>query len=82
MKKNQLSELTLEELYKKKKTLQGATIGLGIVMVIAFSILLYLVFKSRNFALITIIPAGLISLIPGIIGLVQVNSEIKSRKGN
>ncbi|SHF70251.1 hypothetical protein [Pedobacter caeni] len=82
MKKNQLSELTLDELYKKKKTLQGATIGLGIVMVIAFSILLYLVFKSRNFVLITVIPAGLISLIPGIIGLSQVNSEIKSRKGN
>ena len=80
MKKNQLSELTLDELYKKKKTLQGATIGLGIVMLIAFSILLYLVFKNRNFALITIIPAGLISLIPGIIGLAQVNSEIKLRK--
>lgn len=82
MKKNPLSDLTLDELYKKKKTLQGAVIGLGIVMVTAFSILLYLVFKSKNFVLITIIPACLISLIPAIVGLAQVNSEIKLRKDN
>lgn len=82
MKNNKLSGLTLEELYKRKKTLQGATIGLGIVMVAAFSILLYLVFKSQKFGLIAIIPAGFITLLPGIIGLNQVNTEIKSRNSN
>jgi ABC-type bacteriocin/lantibiotic exporter with double-glycine peptidase domain len=82
MKNNKLSGLTLEELYKRKKTLQGAAIGFGIVMVIAFCILLYLVFQSRKFGLIAIIPAGFMTLLPAIIGLSQVNTEIKSRKSN
>ncbi|RWW92371.1 hypothetical protein [Flavobacterium cerinum] len=82
MKNNKLSGLTLEELYKRKKTLQGATIGFGIVMVIAFSILIYLVFQSKKFGLLAIMPAGFMTLLPGIIGLSQVNAEIKSRKSN
>ncbi len=82
MKNNKLSALTLEELYKRKKTLQGATIGFGIVMVLAFCILLYLIIQSKNFGLIAIIPAGFMTLLPAIIGLSQVNTEIKSRKSN
>lgn len=82
MKNNKLSGLTLEELYKRKKTLQSATIGFGIVMVIAFCILLYLVFQSRKFGVMAIMPTGFMTLLPGIIGLSQVNTEIKSRKAN
>lgn len=80
MKTNKLSALTLEELYKRKKTLQGALIGFGIVMTIAFFILIYLVFLSKKFGLIAIIPAGFMTLLPAIIGLSQVNAEIKLRK--
>lgn len=79
MKNNKLSELTIEELNKRKKILQGATIGFGIVMVIALAILVYLMFRNRNFTLVAIIPACLIVLLPGIINLSKINSEIKTR---
>jgi len=80
MKKNSLSEFSLEELSKRKKKLSAALIGFTIVMVIAYSILVYFVFKSRKFGLIAIIPAGFITLLPMMIGLSQVNAEIKSRQ--
>lgn len=35
MKANKLSELSIEELESKKKTILSATIGLGIVMILA-----------------------------------------------
>lgn len=80
MSKSKLSELTLEELEKKKKTIIGAAIGLGIVTLIAFSILLYLIIKSKNVALVGVLPGSFIIFLPIFIGLSQINAEIKSRK--
>lgn len=80
MSKSKLAELTLEELEKKKKTIIGAAIGLGIVTFIAFSTLLYLVIKNKNTALVGVMPACFIIFLPIIIGLNQINTEIKSRK--
>lgn len=79
MKERKFSELSIEELYKKKKTLTSIMIGFGVVMVILYAILLYLIFKSESFALIAIIPASLLSIFPTLIILGQVNSEIKLR---
>jgi hypothetical protein len=80
MEKNKLLDLTLSELYEKKKKMVGITIGLGIVMVIACSILFYLILKSKNFVLVAVIPGCLMTLLPSVINLSQLNTEIKSRQ--
>lgn len=79
MKKNQLSELTLEELNKQKKSTSGVLIGTLIVMVILSGVIFYLSITKHNTSLLTFIPIFLLSMLPGIIKLSQVNSEIKSR---
>jgi CDP-diglyceride synthetase len=74
-----LTELTLEELIAKQKTLKGAFIGLGIVMLIACIALIYLALKSNNLTLIVIAICCSITLLPSFIALSQINNEIKSR---
>lgn len=79
MKKNQLSELTLEELNKQKKSTSGILIGTLVVMLILSGVIFYLSITKHNTSLITFIPIFMLSMLPGIIKLSQVNSEIKSR---
>lgn len=74
-----LSELTISELNKRKSSLNGMLIGTSIVILILCSILLYLINKSQNFALIAVVPCCLLIMLPGIIKLSQINAEIKSR---
>ncbi|MCX8531035.1 hypothetical protein [Chryseobacterium luquanense] len=80
MKPNKLSDLSLEKLESKKKTVQSLAIGLGIVMLIACSILFYFAITSKNFALIAVAIGSLMSLMPILISIGQINAEIKSRK--
>ena len=79
MKNDKLNELSIEQLQAKKKTLKNAAIGMGIVMLIACSVLFYLSIKSKNFALITVAIACLLTLLPSFIGISQIKAEIKSR---
>jgi len=79
METSKLTALTLDELYSKKKTLTGTTIGFGFVMILASAVLIYLSFKSQKSGLLAIIPALLIILIPGLVNLNKINAEIKSR---
>lgn len=74
-----LSELTLAELKTKKKGIQSATIGLGIVMLISFFVLLYLAITSKKPALMAIGGCFSITLLPVLISLKQINEEIKKR---
>ena len=76
---NKLSELTLEELYIKKKKLTGAAIGIGIVMLIACITLIYLAIKNKNYALIGVALGCGMTFFPMFISLTQLNTEIKSR---
>lgn len=80
MKPNKLADLSLEQLESKKKTILGATIGLGIVIIVAFFFLFYVAISSKNFALIAVAIGSLMTLIPSFISIGQINSEIKSRK--
>lgn len=80
MKNNKLAALTSEQLEAKKKTLTGALIGLGIVMIIACSFLFYLAIVNKNYALLPISTGCFIILLPSLIGLKQINTEIKSRE--
>ncbi|MEG1591315.1 hypothetical protein [Chryseobacterium sp.] len=80
MKANKLSELSIEELESKKKTILSATIGLGIVMILACCALFYFAISSKNFALIAVAIGGSLTFVPSLISISQINSEIKSRK--
>ncbi|AZB29557.1 MULTISPECIES: hypothetical protein [Chryseobacterium] len=80
MKANKLSELSIEELESKKKTILSFTIGIGSVMIIACCILFYFAIKSKNFALIAVAFGCSMTLMPSFISIGQINSEIKSRK--
>ncbi|REC46413.1 hypothetical protein [Chryseobacterium pennipullorum] len=79
MKNNKLSELTLEELQTKRKSLQNMTIGFGIVILMACITIMFLSVKIKNPALIAVAIGCLITLMPSIINLGQINNEIKSR---
>ena len=80
MKKNKLSELTTEELGRQKGLLKGIVIGTAIVMLVLCSLLVYLVNRSQNFGLMAMVPACMVVILPGIIRLSQVNTELKLRK--
>ena len=75
-----LSDFTLEELIEKKKKLQGAVTGLGIVMCIACIGIIYFAIKSENYTSIVIAICCAITLLPSFTSLSQLNTEIKSRK--
>lgn len=83
MKKNIYEELTNEKLLKKRGLLQGASIGLGIVFVLATTILIYLLTAKGfdNVPIATLIPVFTMSItfVPLLINLSLMNKEIKSR---
>lgn len=79
MKNNKLSHLTLEELQAKKRSLLNITIGFGIVILIAFAVLLFLSITSKKPILMATGIGCLITLLPSFINLGQINTEIKSR---
>jgi hypothetical protein len=74
-----LSELTISELNKRKSSLSRILIGTGIVILVLCSVILYLVNRNQNFALIAVVPCSLLMMLPGIIKLSQIIAEIKSR---
>lgn len=63
-KNKKLSELTLEELFAEKRKRKGVLTGLGIVMLVACGILVFLVAKSKNYALIAVASGCFITLMP------------------
>jgi len=81
-KNNKLSELPIEEIIRQKNLLKGVLIGFSIVLVIAYSILIYLMVTNKNYILFTIIPLGFITLLPAVIRLSQINAEIKLRNNS
>lgn len=80
--KNNLSERSLEFLIKQRNLLKGVAIGFGIVLLLAFSLFVYVAIEKKNFALIAVIPASMITLLPIFLRVGQINKEIKSRQIN
>ena len=74
-KSKKLTDLTLEELIKKKNQIKGAAIGLGIVMIIAVITLVVLAFKTQNYGLITIGLGCAVAFLPIFISLSQIKSR-------
>lgn len=79
MKSSNLSELTTEALVKQKKLLSGILAAFIVVMFIAYSLLIYLMFRNNDFKLAVIIPLGFVWFLPIIIRLAQINGELKTR---
>lgn len=79
MKNNKLSDLTADELYKEKKSLTGIVLATGIVMLILSIVMLYLIITKHKFAFAGVVPICLLTLLPSLIRLNEINSEIKSR---
>ncbi|MEJ7559950.1 MAG: hypothetical protein WKF66_16680 [Pedobacter sp.] len=80
--KNNLSEQSLESLVKQRQLLKGAAIGLGIILLVAFCIIMYVAIKKHNYGLMAILPGSMLTLIPILIRSGQINTEINSRKPN
>jgi hypothetical protein len=83
MKKNTFEELTNEKLIKRRDLLKGASIGLGIVFILAITIIIYLMSAEgfKNVSIATLIPIFTlpIAFVPLLINLSLLNNEIKSR---
>ncbi len=79
MKTNKLSELSLEELHKQKNTLKSVLIAFSIIMFLAGLGLVFMAIKSKNFALIAVLPGCMLTLLPNFIRFGQLTTEIKSR---
>lgn len=79
-KENKLSELSLEELASKKKKIQGVAIGISAVMLVACCVLFYFALITGNFALIAVALGSFFILMPTLMNINQINTEIKSRK--
>ncbi|PTT04050.1 hypothetical protein DBR11_00600 [Pedobacter sp. HMWF019] len=71
-----LSELSLDELIKRKLTLKGALIGFGIL--IGLVVLIFCFLKPKPILLVPVI-AFPITLLPVFISLKSINDEIRSR---
>jgi len=80
--KNSLSEQSLESLIKQRNLLKGVAIGFGIVLLVAFSVILCVAVQKKNFGLIAVLPASMITLLPILMRFGQINNEIKSRQIN
>ena len=79
MKQTELTAYTTAELIKKKKMLQGILLGFTFIMLTACAVLAYLIFNSKKFSLIAVIPGCLFTLLPAAIVLQQIKKELKSR---
>jgi len=79
MKKNRLTELTLEELREEEKAVTKILYATAIIVLMLCGIMLYMIFNHHSSSLIAVIPACFVTMLPGIIKLSQVKAEIKSR---
>ena len=79
-KKNPFSTLSITELQAKKKMLTGIVYGLGIVMLAACSILIYLALTQEKSSYLIAIACGAgLTFLPTLINFSLLNNEIKSR---
>jgi hypothetical protein len=77
----EFKNLTLEELQGKHKKLKNVVTRIGIVIIIAQVILLFIAVKNEKYSLLFIVIIGAIlpSLLPMITPLKKIETEIKSR---
>ena len=79
----QFSELTLEELYKRKATIKGVLIAfivLAVLIALGFTYLFF--FGKKSLSIPTLIPLFILPItwVPIFISIKSLNEEIESRK--
>jgi hypothetical protein len=74
-----LAQLSLPELQTRKNKLQGAIIGLAIVLVVALAVVLYVSINRKLYGLLATVPAMLLPLVLSVIGLNKISREIQAR---
>jgi len=83
MSQSKLSELSVEKLIKRRDLLKGASIGLGIVYILAVTLIIYFItangFKEIPFAALIPVFALPVTFTPLIANISLLNKEIKSR---
>lgn len=80
MKKEDYSQLSIEELTKREKTAKTATIVLGVILALQFLIGIVLTFK-QGFSVFTILPVTFFPiLIINLSTIKKIREEINSRK--
>lgn len=83
MKKETYSELSNEDLIKKRNLFKGILIGFGVIWILIISVLIYFFATKevKNTPFIAFLPVFVssITLLPLLINLNLVNKEIKSR---
>lgn len=84
MKKNTLTELSNEELLKKRDLMKGVAIGFSIIYLFVLALLLYLLLTRgfKNISLIVFVPIFLSPtiLMPLLLYFGMLKKEIKSRQ--
>lgn len=84
MKKDIFEHLSTSQLIKRRDLLKGASIGLGIVAIVAIGILIYIFTTNgfRDIPFASAIPAFMLPVffLPMLVHIGQLNKEIKSRK--
>lgn len=74
-----LANLSIDELYLKKREFKNDVLGLGVVMVIVSAITIILSIKAQNYPLIAVAICGLQPAVHSLTHLKKVNKEIKKR---
>lgn len=84
MKKNTLTELSNEELSKKRDLMKGVTIGFSIIYLFVLAFILYLLLTRgfKNISIVVFTPIFLLPtiLMPLLINFGMLKKEIKSRQ--
>ncbi|MGO4905833.1 hypothetical protein [Flavobacterium sp. W20_MBD1_R3] len=84
MKKNTLTELSNEELLKKRDLMKGVAIGFSIIYLFVLALLLYLLLTRgfKNISLVVFVPIFLSPtiLMPLLLYFGMLKKEIKSRQ--
>jgi putative effector of murein hydrolase len=84
MKKNTLTELSNEELLKKRDLMKGVAIGFSIIYLFVLALLLYLLLTEgfKNISLVVFVPIFLSPtiLMPLLLYFGMLKKEIKSRQ--
>lgn len=79
MKRKPVSELTINELSGQKNILIGIMIGAGVVLLFIAGAALYMIFQEGLHYMVLTLFGCIGSIIPGFIGLDEINKEMKRR---
>lgn len=82
MKTKKITAYTLEELRERKSKLKMVYSILGIFMLVAFTVLCYLAYTTKNVGLYAVAMGSLCTFAPGLASIAQINKEIKARQQN